>query len=620
MKLRLSLYQKSFIWLAAPILFQIVMFACYSQLTDRIREAERQQYNSRALVGQTNWLITLMVNEVFSCFAYGQSGDADYLQAYKSGEPKIIDLLSQLAQLCAEQPKEQAIVHELQQDWAQVSSICEESLRLRQDGKSSEALAKLSGPIYKNRWAGIMKARHDLLSYDGDEFVGAAKILALNERVQQQQLLEFALVMNIAFALFLLLGFNRQIARRLSVLRDNTMRLATGQSLNPPLIGDDEISELDKTFHHMSMALNEARHREQAIVENAVDVICSINKKGVITAVSASSLRSWGYESASLIGSKISSLLEPAGRALAVEAFERATNETTPFSLETKIKHADGRILVIHWTGTWSETEQSLFCVARDITERKQLDDLKQRFVAMISHDLRTPLTALSGFLELVQMGRYGQQEKLLKGATMSKRSVDRLVSLVNDLLDLEKLQDGLVTLEKMNITAQRVLSETIDAVQVVAAQHKITLVASEADFELTVDADRIVQVMVNLVGNAIKFSPEGETVIIGCEREETSTLFYVQDHGRGIPAEHIDRVFDRFHQVETSDGKRGAGSGLGLAICKALVEQHHGQIGVESEVGKGSKFWFRIPNSDSEPRTIYAPDTKAIKTAQASG
>lgn len=239
--------------------------------------------------------------------------------------------------------------------------------------------------------------------------------------------------------------------------------------------------------------------------------------------------------------------------------------------------------------------------------ELKELEEMKQQFVAMVSHDLRTPLTSIKGFLELLAGGVYGDlNETGEHRAGLAQRNVTRLISLINDLLDYEKLQSGQFSLDCRQIDAASPISRSIDALRFFAEKEDVGLITDETDLKAYADEERLVQVLVNLISNSVKFSPKGAKVTITAVQKENFVEFNVIDEGRGVPKNMQEAIFERFKQVKATDATEKGGTGLGLPICKALVECHGGQIGVDSEEGKGSRFWFTIPLT--KPAEILAP------------
>jgi signal transduction histidine kinase len=223
---------------------------------------------------------------------------------------------------------------------------------------------------------------------------------------------------------------------------------------------------------------------------------------------------------------------------------------------------------------------------------------LKQEFVQMVSHDLRTPLTSIQGFLELLHQGAYGElPTKASQRTDIAMRSINRLILLINDLLDMEKMEAGKLEMTFQQTALDPVVQRTIEAVKNFAEQHEVDL-RNEApvDLEVFADGDRLVQVGVNLVSNAIKFSPKSGVVTISAEPMADFVIVRVSDQGPGIPPQYVDAIFERFRQLPANEGEKKGGTGLGLAICKAIVEQHGGKIGVDTTEGKGSTFWFLVP------------------------
>lgn len=227
----------------------------------------------------------------------------------------------------------------------------------------------------------------------------------------------------------------------------------------------------------------------------------------------------------------------------------------------------------------------------------KEVEEMKQQFVDMVSHDLRTPLTSLQSFLELLDDGIVGtltdDGQRLLKG---SMASTTRLMALINDLLDVEKLASGNMQMSFAPTLLDTVIERSVEAVESAARGQAVTVLRDESGLEVQADAHRLIQVFVNLLGNAIKFSPEGGIVKITTETQPGFVRVCVSDEGRGVPPSHREAIFERFRQVEMTDATVKGGTGLGLPICKAIIEQHGGKIGVDSEEGQGSTFWLTIP------------------------
>lgn len=261
-----------------------------------------------------------------------------------------------------------------------------------------------------------------------------------------------------------------------------------------------------------------------------------------------------------------------------------------------------------------------------DITESRAIAQMKTEFVSMVSHELRTPLTAIRGSLGLLAGGVYDQKpEKGRRMVQVAAEQTDRLVRLINDILDFQRLESGKVVMTMQSCEAKTLLLQTIEAMRPSAEERQIQICSVANSVQIWANPDAILQTLTNLISNAIKFSSAGKTICISveavlvervtsltgqalrpiccsaqaaCEPAEQTdhALFSVQDEGRGIPPELLEKVFDQFQQVDASDSRLKGGTGLGLAICRKIVEQHGGKIWVESVLGEGSTFCFTIP------------------------
>jgi signal transduction histidine kinase len=236
-----------------------------------------------------------------------------------------------------------------------------------------------------------------------------------------------------------------------------------------------------------------------------------------------------------------------------------------------------------------------------DAAERRQLTRLKDEFVSIVSHELRTPLTSIRGSLGLLASGRLDGTPQARRMLEIAAQNSDRLVRLINDMLDLDRLQSGRLELNPARADVARLVEQSVHAVEGAANEVQVTLEARvHPGLDVWADPDRVVQVLVNLLSNAAKFSPPGAAVEVIAEDRGEQALFQVRDRGRGIPGDKLEAIFERFRQVDSSDARDKGGTGLGLAICRSIVQQHGGRIWVASEWGKGSSFFFTLPR---EPR-----------------
>jgi signal transduction histidine kinase/CheY-like chemotaxis protein len=242
------------------------------------------------------------------------------------------------------------------------------------------------------------------------------------------------------------------------------------------------------------------------------------------------------------------------------------------------------------------------------LTERSQLDTLKDEFISTVSHELRTPLTSIRGALGLLSSGTIGDVDaKALNLLRIATTNTDRLIRLINDILDLERMESGRAPLQIRRCSLRDLCQQAIETMTPMADAHTVHLelvpftVAQAASPEALFfdgDSDRILQVLTNLLSNAIKFSPGASTVRIHTDATADSILLKVVDEGRGIPSEKLDSIFDRFQQVEPSDARQRGGTGLGLAICRSIVQQHSGSIWAQRNLVKGTTLYVMLPRT----------------------
>ncbi len=228
---------------------------------------------------------------------------------------------------------------------------------------------------------------------------------------------------------------------------------------------------------------------------------------------------------------------------------------------------------------------------------------MRQTFVAMISHDLRTPLTNVQAFLSLVGEGVLGEvPERVKVQAGKTEQNVSRLIRLINDLLVLEKMEAGKMQMNPKVLYLENLIEKSVDAINEFANNHAVSIEADETNAEVYADPDRLMQVIINLLSNAVKFSPRGGTVKVVVIENAEFIETQIIDQGRGVPAEFREAIFEKYQQVKSEDSSKKGGTGLGLPICKLIIEQSGGSIGVRSEDGKGSTFWFRLPQKIEAP------------------
>lgn len=597
MQFNLKLTHKALILIAVPLLFEVVFVALLAWFVVKAeREAERE-LNSNEIITTADSLYAAAQDAGISLYLYNKTPDQSLLKKYNNNMIRIEEGMKHLAELTAGSEQESKLTAQAVAYAEDGKEIGKFVLDAMLKGEKLESGSRELSPL-KIRVFTVLHHLTDVIHKLGR--TERAQNEALRERHFRGLVLPLLLIgvaANVIVAFALALFFNSGTTRRLKVLMDNSIRLAAGTPLAEPLHGHDEIAQLDDVFHKMASALAEAQRKERAIVENAIDVICSIDEKLFFKEANSASKDVFGLEPEELIGTKLASLVVSEDMTRTTTEFARLKSDTvTPF-FENRLLRKDGAQVDIRWSAHWSDSEKVFYCVASDISARREVERLKQEFVSMMSHDLRTPLMSIQATLSLLSAGACGELPDSAKTNVIdADRNISYIVSLINSLIDVERLDTAKLQIHASPMELQDVLEAAVLAVRSLANNKEIQLQCATSPVELNADGDRILQVLINLLSNAIKFSPRKSTIRVDCVAIDDCVEIQVVDQGRGIPDSQLDAVFDRFKQTRTSDATVQKGSGLGLAICKSIVEAHGGTIGVRSIEGQGSTFWFRLP------------------------
>lgn len=577
------------------------------------------------------------------------------------------------------------------------------------------------------------------MSSSGEKLTGLCdKLMRRYERsddtasVTQQslQVVEITLAVGILLGLLVnslaILFFMKKVAGRISLISDNMARFTRHEELLPAQQDNDEIGDIDKAFHRLAEALATAADQERTLIENATDVVCSIDTRGTFLTVNQAASLQWGYEPERLIGENIEILL-PDGLSDQFEKLNARIAEDSDLSFEARVTRKDNVVIDTLWSAHWSPSDGSLFCCVRDITESKQMDNIvaaretqlrtaienmpvgivtvdtegsiksaNKMGQALLSLDNSSRSRTVADFLtpldhstqvEKVEnqsllhiessspvrfsisdtrdekkvfvdvtsvSSLYRSDETLiliddvterhvleimktnlvtLLGSTLHKPLIEvqtivngliarqafdesrrarlkriagntvRLLGLIDQMLNIESLGVGKLMGAMNPCRLADVVSESVESTRDYSEQQRIQLIWDKSNCHATVlgDAQRLVQVVINLISNAIKYSPADTTISITVADNLPDLEIRISDQGRGVPEEMREAIFQPFLQTQSSDGRRGAGTGLGLSICKQIIEGHGGKIGVDGRPGGGSVFWIKLPRLSGE-------------------
>jgi two-component system, LuxR family, sensor kinase FixL len=344
-----------------------------------------------------------------------------------------------------------------------------------------------------------------------------------------------------------------------------------------------------------------------AIFETALDGIFTLSTEGQIESANAAMLKMFGREEDELIGKNITSVMPEffSEKEVPLHSSTLKHDEKKIISplRETTGHHKDGRSIPVELTVNKLDLadHQILSGIVRDITERKQAQQRLKDFYSTVSHELRTPLTSIRTALGLIEQGVVGPlTSETGPVLQIAQSEADRLIRMINDLLDIRKIEEGKFSLRLGNAYAKPLIETAIAAVSNLAKESKVELVSEITCFSaIYCDSDRIVQVLTNFLSNAIKFSSADNKVITSAEEVDGKVLFAVIDFGVGITEDQLPQLFGRFEQLDSTSDRTKYGSGLGLFISKTIIEYHNGTIGVDISAKEQTRFWFELPISE---------------------
>lgn len=375
------------------------------------------------------------------------------------------------------------------------------------------------------------------------------------------------------------------------MIRKSLNNLNEAESILDEAVGDLKAGRMDKLLHDYDRKTEHIRDLYKGLIIEELRIVAAHEKE----LADAEGARQAEYRQRILKYSLlIMALNVVASFLLAFWLFREITSRLSVISVNAK-RFASGKELQPALTGTdeIAELDKAFRRMAKDVENTAKQ---RQELVNMLTHDLRSPLTTIQGFFDLLSTGSFGELnqegEKFVK---LAERNSSVMMLLINDLLDIEKIKSGLMTLNTEDVEVATLFAEVKDSTAAWIKQHGMEIVVADTDFVVHADAEKINRVLYNLVSNSVRYSRAGDTISISAKRRSNDVEIIVSDQGAGIPADKLETIFERFQQVK-GDAKGTTGSGLGLSICRSIVQLHNGKIWVTSEVDKGSTFHFTLP------------------------
>jgi len=584
-----------------PVLFQLIFFGICAGLLYQAEEETKWQTRAKDTLSHTSELLNGLMEAVKSVGKYALTKDSNALEDYDQKLASIEVEFSELRKLLAGNRRALQVLEQSNSTKQLILGYLREARRQIDLGQRSVAFDQLRK----------LGAVADQFTQDLDGLSGEYRRVDSMAPQSQERMRHFMLaaliggtVFSIISAFSLAFFFNKSTIVRLQTLMDNARRLQVGNRLNPPLAGTDEIASLDQTFHEMARTMTEASEKLSSVIEHMPVGLVTITRDGMIDSFNPKAEAMFGCSSNQASGKPAQSLFVTPDQSDPISFAEQLFKKG-----HGKIHELQGRRLSMEAlfpaelavSDLQQDGELAYLASVQDVSERHEVERIKREFMDMISHDLRSPLSSMMITLKLLSVGAYGAVSKeAQERISTEKRNCSRLIGLVTELLDLEKLGSGKLVMEPEEFPISSAIKDSVEAVAASAEQKKLSIKAPKISWNAFADQQRICQVLVNLLSNAIKFSPEGSEIQIAARNEASCLRIEVRDRGPGIPDGEKEAVFEQFHQLKTKDGGHKAGTGLGLAICKAIVEGHNGSIGVKDGSGGGAVFWFTIPQKGS--------------------
>ncbi len=571
-------------------------------------------------------IYTRIMGASVSIRGFAMSGQEQYFDAYRRNTQRLPATLEALSESVSDNPVQAAYATRLAADvraqlviWRTLERVpAHEVAGTRALQRSQAGLARLRATLRQmsTTEAGLLETRTNEL---------------YRWRNTQRTVGLLNLLLGLGGGYLAMQLFIRGIVRRAEYVENNAVRLAKGEPLHAPIPGSDALSRLshalDTTAQHLKEQtdlLRESEARLRHVVSHAPIVINAFDREGTITFSEGQALGAFGVNPGELVGYRVSDVfqdypvvLEDHRRALTGKRFT-ATAEIGKTTLETRYlptfegDDVTGAIVVGTDVSERREAEQVLLRYQQRLegqnAELARLSELKDEFIAKMSHELRTPLTAIIGFAELLQdpdyIGPVSQQQHEYVDIILNASA--HLLTLINDLLDLSKIEAGMMQLEPVSVDLRSAVTSALRIIEHEARKKALRVQARlPAHLEpLSADARKLRQILYNLLSNAVKYTPEAGLIELVVMDGDSEVRIEIRDTGPGISPQDRSRLFEPFVQLANASDNPIEGTGLGLALTKQLVELHGGRVWLHSRVGKGSTFGFSLPRSYPEPST----------------
>jgi PAS domain S-box-containing protein len=599
--LRLSLQTRGFVLVGFPLLCQLTFICILLFSLLQTQEEIRKRTESRDLVAEVSRLDEELIELTISFnFPASRENDARQIQQINSFDRH----LQRIEQLVSKNPNCGQDLKNLQQSTSELFALFSRRRQHPYAPKDHDVMEARFLRDTRRLFTTSAISLNNIIATEESIYAGSSPVLH-TFRADIKILFVVAAITSVLGAIVLGYVFALLISKPIKHLSANVRLLSKRKQLSPLLDTRDDFAALDQVLHDAAQSIEHASISARALVENAEDLICSFKNDGTFISANHYAAVMLGFGPDELIGRRLTDIVLPEDNSLAESEFEAARLTNKQRSFDLRLRRKDGSTIDTKWSCFWSSTDDSLFCVINDITEQRRNERLKQDFVEMIRQDLHAPLTAMASSLiviseaatDTVSTKRIGRVQSML-------RNIERLIVLVNALLESQKFSSSRMQLKLEYCDLQLIVVEAVDMVRSLAEAKKLNLELSTISCNVLCDKEKLREIVVNLLANAIKFTPPRTRIHVSFQEHQGQIEVRITDQGPGVPDEFRESIFQAFEQMPDAKESR-QGVGLGLAICKLIVQAHGGSIGVTSSASganfdrsmesRGSTFWFRI-------------------------
>ena len=453
---------------------------------------------------------------------------------------------------------------------------------------------------------------HPIQSMTGDTVLGALYVKSDIED-QYQQIKNIAVIfvtaslLAVGISMVVAILIAHSITQPIGEMREQALRIARGDySRKVTVHGKDELGQLALTFNQLAEQIEETqdameseRNRLNSVLSHMSDGVVATDRRGKVITINDMALSLLGISKEAAIGQNILNLLD-------IEkdyTLRKILESTEELLIERKeSKYGDTMIIRVEFSMIRRESGfiSGLVAVLHDVTEQEQNERDRREFVSNVSHELRTPLTSMRSYIETLSEGAWQDQEMAPRFLKITLDETDRMIRMINDLLDLSRMDNGNLKLNIEMVNFNELVNFVLDRFDVIIAnsekKYRIVREFTQRPLFVEVDTDRMIQVIDNIMNNAIKYSPDGGKITVRLIETHNNVILSITDQGLGIPKKDISRIFDRFYRVDKARARKQGGTGLGLAISKEVVKALGGTIWATSIENYGSTFYISLP------------------------